>query len=225
MAQAGIHGLIGIAVRKLTPARNWLMLGIVLGNLLPDADNLAVAVATVMKLPTEGLHRTFTHSLITIVGVIVVFFWIGVLTKQPRWGNLGIGLGIGMLMHIILDLLIWFNGVAILWPIPSWINLWSGYTPPDWFTKLMLSTEFLFFALFFVGLESVAHRRNTDQEYLGKLRVWTWIQAALFVIFTVLVYVMQKGFMTPYGAVYLLSLALAIGVTIRMRKTVEAVAT
>jgi membrane-bound metal-dependent hydrolase YbcI (DUF457 family) len=225
MAQAGIHGLIGIAVRKLTPARNWLMLGIVLGNLIPDADNLAVAVATVMKLPTEGLHRTFTHSLITIVGVIVVFFWIGVLAKQPRWGNLGIGLGIGMLMHIVLDLLIWFNGVAILWPIPSWINLWSGYTPPDWFNKLMLSTEFLFFALFFVGLEGIAHRRNTDQEYLGKLRIWTWIQAALFVVFTVLVYVMQKGFMTPYGAVYLLSLALAIGVTIRMRKTVEAVAT
>jgi membrane-bound metal-dependent hydrolase YbcI (DUF457 family) len=178
-----------------------------------------------MKLPTEGLHRTFTHSLITIVGVIVVFFWIGVLAKQPRWGNLGIGLGIGMLMHIVLDLLIWFNGVAILWPIPSWINLWSGYTPPDWFNKLMLSTEFLFFALFFVGLEGIAHRRNTDQEYLGKLRIWTWIQAALFVVFTVLVYVMQKGFMTPYGAVYLLSLALAIGVTIRMRKTVEAVAT
>jgi membrane-bound metal-dependent hydrolase YbcI (DUF457 family) len=225
MAQAGIHGLIGMAIRKLTPARTWLMLGIVLGNLLPDADNLAVAVATVMKLPTEGLHRTFTHSLITIVGVIVVFFWIGVLAKQPRWGNLGIGLGIGMLMHIVLDLLIWFNGVAILWPIPSWVNLWSGYTPPDWFNKLMLSTEFLFIALFFVGLEGIAHRRNTDQEYLGKLRIWTWIQAALFVVFTVLVYVMQKGFMTPYGAVYLLSLALAVGVTIRMRKTVEAVAT
>ena len=37
-------------------------------------------------------------------------------------------------------------------------------------------------------------------------------------------YVMQKGFMTTYGATYLLSLGLAIGVTIRMRDTVEAVA-
>jgi membrane-bound metal-dependent hydrolase YbcI (DUF457 family) len=224
MAQAGIHGLIGTAVRKLTPNRTWLMLGIVLGNLLPDADNLAVAVATVMKNPTEGLHRTFTHSLFTVLLVVVVFYLIGVLTKQPRWSNLGVGMGVGILMHIVLDLLLWFNGVAILWPIPSWINLWSGYTSPAWFDKLMLSTEFLFFALFFFGLAGIALRRNTDQEYLGKLRIWIWLQAALFVLFTVLVFMMQKGFMTPYGAVYLLSLGLAIGVTIRMRQTVEAVA-
>jgi membrane-bound metal-dependent hydrolase YbcI (DUF457 family) len=31
----------------------------------------------------------------------------------------GLGLGIGILMHILLDLLVWFNGVEILWPIPS----------------------------------------------------------------------------------------------------------
>ena len=46
----------------------------------------------------------------------------------------------------------------------------------------------------------------------------------LFVVFTILVYTMTKGFMTPYGAIYLLSLGLAVGVTIRMRKTVEAAA-
>ena len=224
MAQAGIHSLLGTAVRKWTPARTWLMLGIVLGSLLPDADNLAVAVATVMKRSTEGLHRTFTHSLFMVVAVVVIFYLIGALVKQPRWGNLGLGLGVGILMHILLDLLLWFNGVALLWPIPSWVNFWSGFTPPAWFDKLNMTTEFLFFALFFVGLAGIARRRSTDHDYLGKLRLWTWVQVALFVIFTVLVYVMQKGFMTPYGAVYLLSLALAIGVTIRMRKTVEAVA-
>jgi membrane-bound metal-dependent hydrolase YbcI (DUF457 family) len=223
MAQAGIHSLIGTAVRKWVPMREWLMLGIILGSLLPDADNLAVAVATVMKQPTEGLHRTFTHSLFMVAGVILVFYLISALIKQPRVANLGLGLGIGILMHILLDFILWFNGVAILWPIPSWINFWSGYTPPAWFDKLMLSTEFLFFALFFLGLEGIARRRNTDMDYLGKLRIWTWVQIAFFVVFTILVYVLQKGFMTPYGAIYLLSLALAVGVTIRMRRTVEAV--
>ena len=47
------------------------------------------------------------------------------------------------------------------------------------------------------------------------------LQAALFVIFTILVYVMEKGFFTIYGAFYLLSLFLAMGVTIRMRATLE----
>ncbi len=224
MAQAGIHGLIGTAVRKLTPVRLWLMLGIVLGNLIPDLDNLAVAVATVMKRPTEGLHRTFTHSFLMVVAVMVIFYLVGVLTKQSRWTNLGVGLGLGILMHILLDLLTWFDGVQLLWPLPTWVNLWGSYTPPVWFDKLMMSTEFLFFALFFVGLAGIARKYSTDQEYLGKLQIWTWIQTALFVVFTVLVYVMQKGYMTPYGAIYLLSLILAIGVTIRMRNTVEVVA-
>lgn len=106
MAQVRIHSLIGMAVRKWTPARTWLMLGIMLGSMLPDADNLAVAVATVMKWSTDGLHRTFTHSLFMVVAVIVVFYLISALLKQPRWGNLGVGLGVGILMHILLDLII-----------------------------------------------------------------------------------------------------------------------
>jgi hypothetical protein len=132
-------------------------------------------------------------------------------------------LGIGILMHILLDLLIWFNGVEILWPIPSWVNLWSKAAPPEWWSKLMLPAEFLFFALFFLLLDVTARKRDTDGGFLRTLRMWTVVQGMLFVAFTALVYTMEKGFMIPYGVLYLLSLGLAFGVTIRMRETVEAV--
>ncbi len=222
MAQAGIHSVIGVAVRKWAPKAEWLVLGIVLGNLFPDTDNLAVAIATVAKLPTEGLHRTFTHSLFSITAIMAVFYIIAALTKKARWNTLGIGLGVGVLMHILLDLLIWFNGVGILWPIPSWVNLWTGYIPPEWFDKLMLAAEYLFLALYFLLLYSIAQKNKTDLDYQKTLRVWIILQAVLFVVFTALVYTMSKGFTTINGAVYLLSLFLAIGVTIRMRKTIEA---
>jgi hypothetical protein len=101
--------------------------------------------------------------------------------------------------------------------------LWSGVTPPPWFDKLMMTAEFLFLALFFLGLARLARRQGTDLGYLPKLRIWTWVQLGLFVIFTILVYILSKGFMTLYGLVYLLSLGLAIGVTIRMRRTIERV--
>jgi membrane-bound metal-dependent hydrolase YbcI (DUF457 family) len=221
MAQAGVHSILGLAVKQWPTKRDWLLLGIVLGSLLPDVDNLAVAVATVEKLPTEGLHRTFTHSLFTAFAVAAICFAVAQITRRPRWKNLGIGLGIGILLHILLDLLIWFNGVEILWPIPSGVNLWEGVIPPPWFDKLMMTAEFLFFAMFFLGLSTLARRQGTDLGYLGKLRAWTWVQLGLFVIFTILVYTLSKGFMTPYGLVYLLSLGLAIGVTIRMRQTID----
>lgn len=222
MAQAGIHSILGMAVQKWTPGRIWLLLGIVLGNLLPDADNLAVAAAAVAGLPTEGLHRTFTHSLFFVGAIILVFYLVGRLTRDSKWSNLGLGLGIGVVMHILLDLLIWFNGVELLWPIPSWVNLWTNVTPTEWWSKLMMPLENLAFVFFFLFLASTARKRQTDVEFLPKLRIWTIIQAVLFVIFLILVFSMQTNFLTIFGAVYLLSLGLAFGITIRMRDTVEA---
>lgn len=224
MAQAGIHALAGAAVRRWTPQRTWLVLGIVLGNLLPDADNLAVAGATLMGLPTEGLHRTFTHSLFTVFTVPVVFYLIAWAAKRPKWGDLGLGLATGILMHILLDLLIWFNGVQILWPLPSWINLWNRVAPPAWFDPLMSSAEFLFFGLFFLWLDSAARQQNTDVDYTRQLRMWIWMQAALFVIFTALAYTLPRIFLVPYGAFYLISLGIALAVTVRMQDTVAAMA-
>lgn len=224
MAQAGIHGLVGVAIRKWSPAREWLVLGIVLGNLLPDADNLALAVATVTGRSTEGLHRTFTHSLFFVLALVIVFQLIGAVGKRPSYGNLGLGLGIGVLMHILLDLLVWFNGVEILWPLSSWVNLWEGVTPPDWFSQLMMPVEMLFFAGYFWSLGVLARRQKTNLARLESLRVWTAVQTLLFLMFLILVYTVESGFLTIYGAVYLLSLGLAFAITIQMRQTIESTA-
>jgi membrane-bound metal-dependent hydrolase YbcI (DUF457 family) len=214
--------MVGTAVRRWTPDQTWLPLGIVVGSLLPDLDNLAVAFATLTQRPTDGLHRTFTHSLFTVAALIVGFYIVELLTGRTKWRNLGLGLGIGVLLHILLDLLIWFNGVAILWPLSSWINLWAGVSPPEWFAKLLLPLEFLFLALFFLLLARRAHAAETNADYQRTLRIWVILQLVLFVVFTPLVYLLDKGFMIPFGALYLLSLGLAIGVAIRMRTTIEA---
>lgn len=222
MAQAGIHGMVAAAVRKYIPKNEWLMLGIVLGSIFPDMDNIAVAIATVAKLPTHGLHRTFTHSVFTIVLSLAVFYLVATLTKQTRWNTFGIGFGVGILMHVLLDLVVWFNGVEILWPISSWVNLWEGFQVPEWLGKFLMPAEFLCFGLFFLVLASSSRKHNTDVSYQPPLRVWTIVQFVLFVVFTVMVYTMTSGFMTIYGAIYLLSLFLAFGIVIRMRDTVEA---
>ena len=221
MAQAGIHGMVARAVRKYVPGKEWLMLGIMLGSIFPDMDNIAVAIATVAKLPTHGLHRTFTHSVFTILLAIVVFYLVATVTKKPRWSTFGIGFGVGILMHVLLDLVVWFNGVEVLWPLSSWVNFWEGFPVPDWLSKFLMPAEFLCFGLFFLMLASLSRKHQTDRAYRSRLRTWMIVQFVLFVIFTVMVYTMDTGFLTIYGAVYLLSLFLAFGIVIRMRSTVE----
>jgi hypothetical protein len=48
------------------------------------------------------------------------------------------------------------------------------------------------------------------------------VELGLFIIFTSLAYVMQKGFLTLFGPGYLFSLFLAFSMVIRMRQTVDA---
>ena len=222
MAQAGLHALVGAAARKITPKQEWLMLGIILGSLFPDMDNFAVAIATVTNRDTHGLHRTFTHSLFTILAVVVIFFIIAHVSKQARWMSLGFGLGIGIGLHIALDLLIWFNGVELLWPFGGWVNWWENVNPPTWFTKLLGPAEFLFLALFFAWLAKVAQDHKTNADFTGTLRYWMIAMLVLMVIFTPLNYVMSQGFQTIYGAFYLIAMTAAFVITIRMRHTLEA---
>ncbi|HEX9091796.1 MAG TPA: metal-dependent hydrolase [Anaerolineales bacterium] len=225
--QEGIHGTSGLAqfdqsaLRKWSIKCEWLMLGVVLGSMLPDADNLAVVVATLTKSSTQGLHRTFSHSLFMVLAIILIGYLFNQATKQSRWYNLGLGLGLGIFLHSLLDVFLWFDGVAILWPIPVWLNLWSRVTPPDWWATLMQPAELLFFTLFFLSLYSLAQKQVSDQGFLRKLRIWIALEAFLFVIFLVLAFTLSKGFLTIFGAFYLLSLGLAVWVTIRMRSTIE----
>jgi membrane-bound metal-dependent hydrolase YbcI (DUF457 family) len=222
MAQAGIHALVGAATRKIMPKQEWLMLGIILGSLFPDLDNYTVAIATVTNRDTHGLHRTFTHSLFTILAVVAVFIIIAGVSKQSRWKSLGFGLGIGIGLHIVLDLLIWFNGVELLWPFGGWVNWWENVNPPAWFTKLLDPAEFLFLALFFAWLAKAAQDHKTNADFTGTLRYWMIAMVVLLVIFTPLAYVMSQGFQTIYGAFYLIAMTAAFVITIRMQQTIEA---
>jgi membrane-bound metal-dependent hydrolase YbcI (DUF457 family) len=222
MAQAGMHGMVGMAVQKMAGRKEWLLLGILLGSFVPDMDNVGVAVATLTGASTEGIHRTLTHSVFFVVAVIAVFYWIGQMKKDERWNNLGLGLGLGILLHILLDLVLWFNGVEMFWPLAGEINFWTNTTPPEWFMKFMDPAEFLFFGLYLWALGTWARKANTDGDFMNKHRLWMWLEFVLFVIFTPLVYIMTKGFLTIFGALYLFSIFMTFFVTLRMRKTVEA---
>ena len=223
MPQNGVHAIAGIAARRWVPQREWLILGFVLGNMFPDLDNIAVAYATLTKADSHGLHRTFTHSIFTILVVIVLFYLIAALTKNRKWHNLGLGLGIGILMHILFDLVLWFNGVEILWPIPFEVNFWRWFTMPDWLKILLDTGEFLAFGLYFLLLGSLARQQNMDGERQRSSKTWAYTQLVLFILFTVLFFTLGPTGLpyTIFGALYLVSVIIAVVVTIQMRKTIE----
>jgi membrane-bound metal-dependent hydrolase YbcI (DUF457 family) len=216
--------MVGMATRKWTGAREWMLLGAVLGSVTPDLDNLAVAVATLTGGSTEGLHRTATHSVFFVALVVAVFYVVGAMKKEERWRNLGYGLGLGILLHVLVDLVLWFNGVYMFWPLGGEVGLWMEYPKGwEWFHDFNeQAAEFLCFGIYLWMLGSWARKFGTDGEFLKKLQYWTWFEFALFAVFFVLLLV-GKVFTTISGGLYLVSILMVFFVTIRMRKTVESV--
>lgn len=226
MPQNGLHAIVGIASRKWMPKKEWLLLGVVLGNMFPDLDNLVVAYATLAKLPDpEHYHRTFTHSLFTILAMVILFYIVAAFTKNEKWRNFGIGFGAGIVMHILVDLVLWFNGVELLWPIPFEVNFWSWFTTPAWLKILLDTGEFLAFGLYFLLLGLLAIRHGTDADRQGSSKTWAYIEFGLFFLFTAVFFVIgPRGLQYQvYGGLYLLSLIVGMVITIRMKRTVETI--
>jgi hypothetical protein len=228
MPQNGIHAMVGIATRKWMPKKEWLLLGVVLGNMFPDLDNLVVAYANLALGQSaaeagEMYHRTFTHSVFTILAMVILFYIVGAVTKNEKWKNFGNGFGAGILLHMLVDLVIWFNGVPLFWPLGGELNFWAWFTVPGWLKILLDTGEFLAFGLYFMLLVSLSRKNGTDTNKQRLTNVWAYVEFGLFVLFTALFFVVgTKGLQyTIFGALYLISLIAGMVITTKMKNTVE----
>lgn len=228
MPQNGIHAIVGVAARKWMPKREWLLLGVVLGNMFPDLDNLVVAFANLALGQSaaeagELYHRTFTHSVFTILVMVLLFNGIAALTRNEKWKNFGLGFGIGILLHMLVDLVLWFNGVPLFWPFGGEINFWSWFTVPEWLKIVLDTGEFLAFGLYFLLLVSLSRRQGTDTDRQNSTRIWGYVELILFIVFTALFYTIgTEGLIYQiFGALYLVSLIVGMVITTKMKATVE----
>ncbi|MCI0526165.1 MAG: hypothetical protein L0Y56_01745, partial [Nitrospira sp.] len=148
---------------------------------------------------------------------------IAILRRDQRWLTFGLGLSSGVdFLHILPDIFIWFDGVEVLWPLGG-INLWAGFTIPDWLSQLLQAGNYWAFLWYFAYLGSLARKGKTDNDYLPKLRRWMYLQGGLAVILTVLAFVFLPGsFDTANGALFLfVAFPNVLWVTWRMRETIE----
>ncbi len=224
MPQNGIHAMVGVVARRWLPKKEWLLLGMVLGNMFPDLDIFVVAFATLAKLPEpDQYHRTFTHSLFTTLALLLLFYILAAATRNDKWKNFGNGFAIGIVMHIALDLVLWFNGVELLWPIRYELNFWSWFAMPAWLKIILDTGEFLAFGCYFLVLVSLARQHDTDAAQQPVLRTWAYVEFALSVLFTILLFALgTKGWQySLYGLFYLVSITAAMLLTVRMKRTVE----
>jgi hypothetical protein len=104
-AETGLSGAVGVPPNR----RGGLLAGALAGSVLIDLDHLPGLLGA--HWLTAGTPRPYTHSLLTISGVLgVAALW--------RFGRpLALGVAAGLAIHFWRDLAEPGSGVALLWPL------------------------------------------------------------------------------------------------------------
>ncbi|MHB8945588.1 MAG: metal-dependent hydrolase [Bacillota bacterium] len=243
MAQLGIHGIVGLyggkaagssasggaASAGTVKSKKDFAFGFVLGNLLPDTDFFLLVFAyLVAPKAAVTLHRSFSHSLITITILTAIL----VLARDRAGRPLGWGIGLGMLTHSVLDMFVWFSAVNFLWPlnylgIPSTVNLWANFTTTPLLSNLLGAADYLAFALYFLLLRSAAKRTTASTKWLPRLNFFINLNWLLTVVYGALSFFLNGTIFNiiHYAVFTLVMLPIVLWTTFKFRPAIEAFAT
>lgn len=212
MPQNGIHGLVGLATartlaRKVPEPRGPLVLGLLFGSMLPDADLYPACILYLSGHPDllYAVHRSVTHSILAILAVLGL-----AKLSDPRNSRraLYIGAVIGMAIHSFLDIFFWFSPIDLFWPLshipPTHpllpvVNLWKDvHLPPvlgrpDLLNNLLTAMEIGSCAVYATFVRSLAGEITGPlrKRILGWERM-TWVAAVLAVV---LAFILPKATM------------------------------
>ncbi len=178
MPQNGFHGLVGLGMAKALarhiPKPGAFVPGVVLGSMLPDADMFPTAIAVLLKHGelTYVIHRSATHSLLfaAFLGLISLL--------APKWRWTLLGLALGVLSHILLDIVFWFAPIDLLWPFSQGklLNVWNGVDISVSLVNVRQAFEAAAFAFLLEALARISGERRLRS---WSLAAWVWFAIAL----------------------------------------------
>ena len=175
MVWTGLHGLIGIGIAFATKGRTILgevgtrtmRFGIVWGSLISDVDlliSIIIIAAGGNMQQALAPHRTLTHSFFTILALALIglLLWKTAVNRSVGGGLFGIA--IGMFVHVLFDLP-YEVGVSFLWPLISQ-RFGLFWSLPEIWAYLDQTADFLFAAIFFYALHSLAKKYQMRSRLL-----------------------------------------------------------
>ena len=226
MAQAGLHAAVGYQLRKILPYEVRLFPALMFGSMLPDLDIIVVAIASIFYPINQAetiFHRTFSHSFFTLIFVYLLFAILSELKNISLLKTIGKGLALGMLFHLLLDTLIWFSHIDLLWPLPvEPVNLWHFFEVSPLVFQVLLALEFFCFRWYAWFLITQHLKLPGNQSwYIKYLHLWKKIGTYICFLFIILIIWNPPFYKILFGISYIPSLIMALFSTYMSRDALE----
>ena len=155
MIHTGINALIGLQLSHLFKKRKLLSTSIIIGIILPDLDLILDFILSLFLnfnfLDKPYISHSIFHSLF-MIPFLSLLILIYLEYKNKNNSNIVIGISMGMIIHIILDI-ITLKPIGIFYPL---FNLELNFNLNDYLnieiskmiTTLLYAFDFFFFRLY-----------------------------------------------------------------------------
>jgi len=174
--QGGVHLFMGLLLALLNRSKGF-KIGVVFGSILPDFDIIPTSLVIVLTRDLSYihvLHRTYLHSLLSVVvGFIVSVLLVRSLSYCKHITTesvpFALGLSTGMLGHIFIDMF-YFRGVVMMWPFSTEeygrsLLIVNGHELTPFYEKMFQATDYFFeIFLFYLPLIYVMAKSRYDKE-------------------------------------------------------------
>ena len=153
MVQTGLHAYFSLIIRSKLPSKKWFFTSFLIGSIIPDIDLILVPLGFLLQLNLQEsifmFHRSFSHSLITLTTLYLLFLIIYEIKKETTLLFVFNGFCLGVLLHIIIDILFSFEPIHVFWPLPiNKIHFFQNIKLSYFLKIFILSIEFFFFRIF-----------------------------------------------------------------------------
>ena len=231
MIHTSINALIGLHLSRFIPNRKLLSMSIIIGMILPDLDLILDFILSLFLnfnfLNEPYISNAIFHSLF-MIPFLSLLILIYLEYKNKNNANIVIGLSIGMIIHIILDI-ITLNSIGIFYPlfdIGSNLNLndYLNFQIPEIITKILYAFDFFFFRLYtWMIINLIISHKDDNSKIIKKLTIWMKIQLYIFLLFLLLIYfdVNESAFSNFFGLLYTPSFVIALYITYKTRKIIN----
>ncbi|MFX0211990.1 MAG: metal-dependent hydrolase [Candidatus Hodarchaeota archaeon] len=206
MPTLGMHALIGFLGGSQIKNKT-MTVALIFGSLIPDID---IIVAVIAYFLPEGsmeaskyIHRSWSHSLITISIIFLIGLFVYQITKQQentQLSNYGLFftfMTIGMVVHSIADVVYigyyshadaatgYNPGVALFWPLSFDRYALLPIEVDDVVYNFLITSDFLTDSLFlYFPVIYLAYQTNTSIKVRKPLLIIAVIDAVIYGMFT-----------------------------------------
>ena len=228
MAYTSIHAIIGLKAENFIPRNKYLLSSIIIGILIPDFDLILNYIFKLFKISEPIISNSIFHSIFMIPLISLIILIYSELKQKKELKPIASGIAIGMIFHIIFNILT-LQSIGIFYPLieiesnlnlNKYINIEFNYNHYKW----ICTFEFFFFRLYgWMILQKIINNPFSNHKLIKKINLWIRLELYIFVLFLLLIYfdVAQATFTNIFEFLYVLSFFITIYITYKARKSIN----